>query len=383
MKLSNRCVMVSNKFEKKNFIYDRNGHIKYEINNEMFELIKDIHDNKKDYKCAILDYDKDIIDELVSLEILTNNEEKYIFNIKQPSKLNSARIFLEITDKCNLNCKHCYMDLQNQKQLTDDEVYMKTLKIIDILSDNNINEIMYTGGEIFTFKYAENILEYSKKKGIKNIIFTNGLEFDIKCLKYIDQVNVSLDGDEQIHNYIRGNKKSFKKVMELLDILKERNVWTNLQISLNDNNIDHLDFLPNLLLTHLNIRTVNLTSIINEGNAFKNKMSTSNNFDYKILKLLPDLYEKTKYHIQFRPSLISRYDFINNYINELPIFPVWIDIVDGDYYLIKNSKYSDDVSKFNVKNIEKMCYNIQQKFIEMKLYKQDYINIEKEMESLK
>ena len=42
MKLSNRCVMVSNKFEKKNFIYDRNGHIKYEINNEMFELIKDI-----------------------------------------------------------------------------------------------------------------------------------------------------------------------------------------------------------------------------------------------------------------------------------------------------------------------------------------------------
>ena len=108
MKLSNRCVMVSNKFEKKNFIYDRNGHIKYEINNEMFELIKDIHDNKKDYKCAILDYDKDIIDELVSLEILTNNEEKYIFNIKQPSKLNSARIFLEITDKCNLNCKLCY-----------------------------------------------------------------------------------------------------------------------------------------------------------------------------------------------------------------------------------------------------------------------------------
>ena len=293
------------------------------------------------------------------------------------------RVNIIVTHKCNLNCKHCYMDLQNQKQLTDDEVYMKTLKIIDILSDNNINEIMYTGGEIFTFKYAENILEYSKKKGIKNIIFTNGLEFDIKCLKYIDQVNVSLDGDEQIHNYIRGNKKSFKKVMELLDILKERNVWTNLQISLNDNNIDHLDFLPNLLLTHLNIRTVNLTSIINEGNAFKNKMSTSNNFDYKILKLLPNLYEKTKYHIQFRPSLISRYDFINNYINELPIFPVWIDIVDGDYYLIKNSKYSDDVSKFNVKNIEKMCYNIQQKFIEMKLYKQDYINIEKEMESLK
>lgn len=293
------------------------------------------------------------------------------------------RVNIIVTHKCNLNCKHCYMDLLSQKQLTDDEIYKKVLKIIDTLCDNNIKEIMYTGGEIFTFKYIEKILKYSKEKGIKNIIFTNGLAFDLRCLRYIDKVNISLDGDEQTHNYMRGNNTSFKKVMEVLDILKEKDVWTNLQISLNDNNINHLDFLPNLLLTHLNIRTVNLTSIINEGNAFKNKVSASDNFDYKILKLLPDLYEKTKYHIQFRPSLISRYDFMNCYINELPIFPVWIDVVDGDYYLIKNTQYSDDISKFNVKNIEKMCYNIQQKFIEKNLSNQDYINVEKEMELLK
>lgn len=292
------------------------------------------------------------------------------------------KVNIIVTHKCNLNCKHCYMALQNQKQLDDNTIYLKTIKTIDMLVKQGIKEIMFTGGEVFTFKYIKNVLKYSKEKGIKNIVFTNGLAFDIKCLKYIDQVNVSLDGDERSHNYIRGNINSFRKVIELLDVLKDKDIWTNLQISLNKDNINRLEFLPSLLLTHLNIRLVNLTSISNEGNALKNNMAENNDFDYKVLSLLPELYDKTKYHIQFRPSLISNYDFVNCYINELPIFPVWLDIVDNDYYIIKNSKYRGPIDKFDIKDIEKMCYNIQQKFIEKKLYLQDYINVEKEMQSL-
>lgn len=288
-----------------------------------------------------------------------------------------------ITHKCNLNCKHCYMDLLHQKQLNDDEIYARTKKVIDMLKQQGIMEIMFTGGEIFTFKYIKEILEYSKSIGIKNIIFTNGLAFDNQCLEYIDQVNISLDGDKEIHNYIRGNNRSFDKVMEVLDILKEKDIWTTLQISLNDVNIQKLDFLPSLLLNHLNIRSVNLTTVVNQGNAVINNLTNDDEFDYKVLKLLPKLYEDTKYHIQFRPSLMSNYDFVNCYINEIPIFPVWIDIVDNNYYVIKDSSYSGKIDEFNVKKIEKMCYNIQQKFIEKKLFLHNYINVENEMESLK
>lgn len=293
------------------------------------------------------------------------------------------RVNIIVTHKCNLNCKHCYMELQSQKQLDDNTIYLKIIKTIDMLVKQGIKEIMFTGGEVFTFRYIKEVLKYSKEKGMKNIVFTNGLAFDIESLKYIDQVNVSLDGDEKSHNFMRGNANSFSKVMELLDILKNRDIWTNLQISLNNNNINSLNFLPSLLLTHLNIRLVNLTSISKEGNALKNNLAASDSFDYKVLSLLPDLYEKTKYHIQFRTSLISNYDFVNCYINELPIFPIWLDIIDNDYYIIKNSKYRGPIDKFDVKNIEKMCYNIQQKFIEKKLFLQDYINVEKEMQLLK
>ncbi len=288
-----------------------------------------------------------------------------------------------ITHKCNLNCKHCYMDLLHQKQLNDDEIYARTKKVVSMLKQQGIMEIMFTGGEIFTFKYIKEILEYSKSLGIKNIIFTNGLAFDNRCLDYVEQVNISLDGDKDTHNYIRGNNQSFDKVMEVLDILKGKDIWTTLQISLNEVNIKKLDFLPSLLLNHLNIRCVNLTSVINQGNAVINNMTTSYEFDYQVLKLLPKLYEDTKYHIQFRPSLMSKYDFVNCYINEIPFFPVWIDIIDNNYYIIKDSSYSGKIDEFNVKKIEKMCYNIQQKFIEKKLFLHDYINVENEMESLK
>ncbi len=288
-----------------------------------------------------------------------------------------------ITHKCNLNCRHCYMDLLHQKQLNDDEIYARTKKVIDMLKQQGIMEIMFTGGEIFTFKYIKEILEYSKSIGIKNIIFTNGLAFDNQCLEYIDQVNISLDGDKETHNYIRGNNRSFDKVMEVLDILKEKDIWTTLQISLNDVNIQKLDFLPSLLLNHLNIRCVNLTTVVNQGNAVINNLTNDDEFDYKVLKLLPKLYEDTKYHIQFRPSLMSNYDFVNCYINEIPIFPVWIDIVDDNYYIIKDSSYSGKIDEFNVKKIEEMCYNIQQKFIEKKLFLHNYVNVENEMESLK
>lgn len=274
------------------------------------------------------------------------------------------------------------MDLLKQKQLSDDIIYKQTIKVIDFLKDKNISEIMFTGGEIFTFPFIKKTLNYSKKRGFKNIIFTNCLNFDYDCLKYIDQVNVSLDGDEEIHNYIRGNKNSYNKVIEVLDELNKHNIWTNLQISMNWKNINRLDFLPELLLNHLNIRNVSLVSIIEKGNAIDNNMFVDNEFDYEVLKMLPDLYENTKYHIQFRTSLISKYDFKNCYVNELPIFPVWLDIIDDDYYIIKNTKYSGKLFEFSEEKIEEMCYNIQQKLIEKNIQSKDFVNIEYEIEHL-
>ncbi len=343
MKLSNRCVMVNNKFEKKNFIYDRNGHIKYEINNEMFELIKDIHDNKKDYKCAILDYDKDIIDELVSLEILTNNEEKYIFNIKQPSKLNSARIFLEITDKCNLNCKHCYGGFasKNRNMISLNDID----NIIDEAVELGIYEFDITGGEPLLYHKLEDVLSKLYDSGMLVSIFTNltlltnhHLEiFNKYCVK---KVITSIDSCyKNVHDEFRGCNGCFDKTMKNIEKLKKLNIELSINTMIGNHNIKYIDEMI-IFLKKLELPFV-LDVITNEGRAMtlNENISTSANIIKTIFSKYNNdinkemnfkhcgignrfIYIKSDGNIYICPSLIDDKYKIGN-IKQKNLYEVW------------------------------------------------------------
>lgn len=295
-----------------------------------------------------------------------------------------TRVNMIITHKCNLNCKHCYMDLSKRKQKTDNETLMMVKNLIEQLYILGTKEIMFTGGEVFTFKYIKEILEYSKSKGIKNIVFTNGLDVDYTCLDLIDQVNISLDGKEETHNKIRGNKNSYKKVIELIGKLKEKDIWTVLQMSVSDFNVNEIDSLDKLLLENLNIRQVNITKIITKGNAEKNNIFTSDKIDDIILQKIKEMYKKTKFHIQFKSNLISRYDFINNYVNEKPRLPLWINVVDEEYYLIENNdKYKGSIIELDKEKIEKMMDEIHEKIKQNKnIGNGEYIDIESLINSI-
>lgn len=293
------------------------------------------------------------------------------------------RVNLILTHKCNLNCKHCYMDLQSRKHISDKEIKERAKGLIKKLHYFGINEIMFTGGEIFTSPFIKDILKFSKNFKIKNIVFTNGFDFDYSCLKYIDQVNVSLDGNEKNHNQMRGNKNSYKKVLELLEKLKTSNIWTCVQMSIYEKNLKDIEDVAYLLSNYLNVRTVHLNGIIAKGNAINNNYCASDDINMQIIKKIKDLYRITKYHIQFKTSLISNYDYINNYVNEVPRIPVWIDLIDGDFYLIKNDlEFSGKIEEFQLEIIEDMYLNLQRKLINKKLEKNNYINIEKELNSL-
>lgn len=290
----------------------------------------------------------------------------------------TKRVNLIITHKCNLNCKHCYMELTNRKHLSDEKIYEKIITFIDKLFVFGFKEIMFTGGEVFTFKYLLKVLKYSKSKGMKNIIFTNCLKFEFETLKYLDQVNISLDGPEMKHNYLRDNPNSYKSVLSVLSTLKEKDVYTNVQVSIGDFNINDIDNLLPIFKDHLNIRKVNLNIIREEGNAVNNFSIDENKLMKKILEKLPIFYKKTYYHIQFAPDLISRENFINNYINETPMIPLWVDIVDNNFYLVyNNANYDFPLEKFEKNIINNMYKNIHNYFKANKedIIKNEYIDI--------
>lgn len=76
-------------------------------------------------------------------------------------------VTLDITNKCNLNCKHCYNKLKysensNYRQLSNKEI----INLINILHKNNCEGINFLGGEPLIREDMVEIIEYCSKLNI-------------------------------------------------------------------------------------------------------------------------------------------------------------------------------------------------------------------------
>ena len=116
-------------------------------------------------------------------------------------------IYIELTRKCNLQCKHCLnnsgRELENQ--LTKDEV----LNLICNLYNAGVQELRFTGGEPLLFCGIGECIKLAHNLGLKTSLGTNGTmltEERIKQLKDagLDQIVVSIDGTKEVHDKIRG-----------------------------------------------------------------------------------------------------------------------------------------------------------------------------------
>jgi AdoMet-dependent heme synthase len=123
-------------------------------------------------------------------------------------------VYFEITKRCNLQCKHCYLSTDSKDISTDGVKY-----ILDELVAHNVLMLCIIGGEPFIRPDFFEILEYARKKGLRVIIVTNGTLLDKnKLLRLrdigIDRLAFSLEGSSpQKHNFIRG-ENIFQAVIE-------------------------------------------------------------------------------------------------------------------------------------------------------------------------
>ena len=109
-----------------------------------------------------------------------------------------------VTNKCNLHCKHCSVN----NITTIVYPYEQIRKEMQQLYDMGIRILFFCGGETFLWKDGERTLRdlviEAKKMGflIVNVV-TNGT-FPIN-LPEADLILLSLDGDKEHHNEIRGD----------------------------------------------------------------------------------------------------------------------------------------------------------------------------------
>lgn len=184
---------------------------------------------------------------------------------------------VSLTYRCNLRCKMC--SIVNLLPPEEELSTAKLLRIIDEAVDYGVKELLLTGGEPFLRKDIFEICDYSSKKGLRNIVTTNGVLIDDALAESIvnsklNHIHFSLDGLEATNDFFRG-VGSFKKTMQGIRLLNaKRSVGRFLSIGIAltvmDRNVKELSEIIKLA-DDLNVDVINLQPLIKDNANFMDK----------------------------------------------------------------------------------------------------------------
>jgi len=135
----------------------------------------------------------------------------------------------EITSRCDFKCNFCSARLL-ESQRTDLPT-KDVLKIISNLASENIYSIFLTGGEPFLREDLPKIVEHCINCGMNVTLSTNGANVSKKDAELIakaglDEIQVSIHGDNKIHDKIVGLDGAFKYSMRGLQNLIDAGITT-------------------------------------------------------------------------------------------------------------------------------------------------------------
>lgn len=126
------------------------------------------------------------------------------------------KVYIEITNVCNMNCSFCHGHSRTKKQMTKEEFSY----ILDQLTEHTKYIYYHLMGEPLTHNSLPEFLELAGEKGYKSIITTNGTLLGKRknelLSKNIHKVNISL------HSFEDGNDEDYVKyINSLADFAKD------------------------------------------------------------------------------------------------------------------------------------------------------------------
>ncbi|HET6557711.1 MAG TPA: TIGR04133 family radical SAM/SPASM protein [Prolixibacteraceae bacterium] len=160
--------------------------------------------------------------------------KRIALNLYSNYKKNEARIhqlnylFWECTLRCNLNCQHCGSDCSKEAGIKDMPLadFLKALDLLKGMVNPNKTIIVLTGGEVLMRNDLEVVGASLYERGFPWGMVTNGMLLTQKKLESLincglRSLTVSLDGFEESHNWLRGNKKSYQNAAEAIQLLPQ------------------------------------------------------------------------------------------------------------------------------------------------------------------
>jgi Fe-coproporphyrin III synthase len=153
-------------------------------------------------------------------------------------------LVLGVNNTCNLHCKMCdvgvsYTQSNFYNNLMGSKPVHMPIELFKMIADQASKyfprvKLGYAFTEPLIYTHLGESLEYAKYKNLFTSITTNGLGLKkwskILADNNVKEVNVSLDGPPDVHNFIRGNEHSFARAMDGIESLASLTTSININI---------------------------------------------------------------------------------------------------------------------------------------------------------
>lgn len=165
------------------------------------------------------------------------NKLKSANAILQPRKLyySPQWLVLGVNNICNLHCKMCDVGTSTEDtnfavNLVGTQPMNMPLDLIKNIYDQAAisfpnTKMGYAFTEPLLYPHLIESIQYATEKKLYTSVTTNALNLkkhasDL-CKVGLNEIMISLDGPEDIHNFIRGHKSSFQRAIEGIELLLE------------------------------------------------------------------------------------------------------------------------------------------------------------------
>lgn len=162
--------------------------------------------------------------------------------------------YLELTKRCNCNCKFCQVDGLHSNN--SDISYSLFKKIIKELRKNNFFEVRLGGGEPLIAKDFEKMIKYIRKNNFFFWVCTNGIlldDYKVQLLKEYNCTGVRISIDScyaNVHNEIRQNPNAFEKAWEAVDRCVTSGLETVVSMTIGAHNVNEVEKLYKMATEH-------------------------------------------------------------------------------------------------------------------------------------
>ncbi len=127
--------------------------------------------------------------------------------------------WVELTNRCNLMCGHCYSDSGPETGYRDKMQKVDYIRVIEELREAGCTKIQFIGGEPTLNKDLPELISYSRYVGFQFIeVFTNLVSMSDRLLESLRANNVSIatsfySANSETHDRITSRSGSFQKTI--------------------------------------------------------------------------------------------------------------------------------------------------------------------------